>query len=480
VALAAPDSQIQMNPLDNIMRYTLPQHLPDALFRAYDIRGDAALMTPDITYALGRAIASEIRVINECCAVVGRDGRLSSPALIPHLQAGLLAGGVDVIDLGVIPSPLMYFGTCTQETQCGVMLTASHNPKHHNGLKIILQGKALTFDRLTLLKQRILNQDLSTGQGHYSTRDITQSYIEAIVQRTHLKRPYRVVLDCGHAAGSIIAPQVFEALGCEVIPLFCTIDGNFPIHHPDPSRAENLKHLKAAVLEHKADVGFAFDGDADRLGVICNEGHTIWPDQQMMLFAQAVLKQHPNAPIIFDIKCSQHLEHVIEAAGGQPILWKTGHSLIKAKMRECNAPLAGEMSGHIFFDTPWYGFDDGIYAGTRFLQYMDDYAASAAMLRETLPYSASTPELKIPATESQKITAMQALAENLPEGATANTLDGLRLHFKDGWWLIRPSNTTAYLTVRLEANSDAALNALKQHFTHWVQQTCPELDLSVI
>ena len=460
------------------MTYTLPQTLPEDLFRAYDIRGDTALMTPDVTYALARAIAAEMQAQGFHTLALGRDGRLSSPILLPALQAGLLEGGVNIIDLGLVPSPLVYFATCTQETPCGVVLTASHNPKHHNGLKIILNGQALTFDQLQGLKQRILNNQLSEGHGTLTSRDLTQSYIQAITERTTLKRPYRVVLDCGNGAGSDLAPQVFEALGCDVIPLFCTVDGNFPNHHPDPSRAENLKDLKAAVLKHQADVGFAFDGDADRLGVICNTGQTIWPDQQMMIFAQAVLTEHPNAPIIFDIKCSQNLDAVIRSAGGQPILWKTGHSLIKAKMRECKAPLAGEMSGHIFFAEPWYGFDDGIYAGTRFLQHMDAQNTTASQLKATLPSSASTPELKIPVTNTQKHTVMQALAAHIPPEAHVNTLDGLRLHFEHGWWLIRPSNTTAYLTVRLEADTSDHLETLQAQFKDWVTSICPELTLT--
>lgn len=466
------------------MRITPPyhfiRHLPPEPFRKYDIRGDTSILTADVVYTLGQCIAARMHTLDESKIIVGRDARLSSPALSQALKCGLLDGGIDVIDLGIVTSPMVYFATNTLNTQCGIALTASHNPKHHNGLKIVLQGKSLTTEDLQALKQSACAANFNANrQGTLENHDIAPAYIEKITQVVQLKKPMKIALDCGNGAASDIAPRVFKALGCEIIPLYCSFDGNFPNHHPDPSTPENLRDLQMAVDTHKTDAGLAFDGDADRLGVVSNMGRIIWPDQQMMLFAQGVLKQHPGCPIVFDVKCSDHLSKVIEAAGGTPIMWKTGHSLIKAHMRSCQAPLAGEMSGHIFFSDPWFGFDDGIYAGVKLLDYLQQSAHNDLdSMLDSLPKSHSTPEIKLPCADHEKAVVMQRLANALPPQAIVNDIDGLRLSFMNGWWLIRASNTTPHLTTRCEGNSPSSLLALQSQLIEWLNQVCPNLDTS--
>lgn len=448
-------------------KYQLLQDIPAEIFRAYDIRGIVTEnLTPDIVYTIGRALAELFLEHKQPVVVVGRDGRLSSPSLVAALQAGLGAGGIDVIDIGLVPTPLVYFAVHHLNTTSGVMLTGSHNPSDYNGLKIVLQGNSLTELQLKTLYQRILAGNFPTHEAHQIQKEeIIASYIERIVSDVKLARPLKVVIDAGNGAASELAPELFGALGCEVIPLFCKFDGHFPNHHPDPSIPENLTALINEVKRVKADIGLAFDGDADRLGVVTNTGEIIWPDRQMMLFAQDILSRKPGGEIIFDVKCTKHLAPLILAAGGKPFLWKTGHSLIKAKLKERQAVFAGEMSGHLFFSERWYGFDDGLYSGARLLEILAKQSLDATSLFAKLPNSINTPELKIPMHEQEKFGFMQKLQETAQfPGAEIVTVDGLRVEYPYGFGLVRPSNTSPCLTVRFEADNARQLQTIKEQF----------------
>ncbi|MGB6977282.1 MAG: phosphomannomutase/phosphoglucomutase, partial [Gammaproteobacteria bacterium] len=353
------------------MTTTIATSFPSSIFRAYDIRGIVdENLTPDIVFAIGQALGSEALAQGENTIVTARDGRLSGPLLLTALQSGILATGCDVIDIGAVPTPVLYFATHTLATRSGVMLTGSHNPPNYNGLKIVLAGQALSGDQLQGLYQRIVEGRLTQGTGVIQQLNVMDDYIAHIKTTVHLARPLKVVIDAGNGIAGKVAPLLFKALGCEVIELYCEVDGHFPNHHPDPSQPENLQDLIATVKKTRADIGLAFDGDGDRLGVVTEQGEIIWPDRQLMLFASDILRRQPESTIIFDVKCTQHLPRWIEQQGGNPLMWKTGHSLIKAKLRESQAPLAGEMSGHIFFQERWFGFDDGLYAGVRLLEIL--------------------------------------------------------------------------------------------------------------
>lgn len=436
------------------------------IFRAYDIRG----VVPDdlncnTVYSIGCAIGSAAQANEQSEVIIGRDGRLSGPDLIEALAAGIQAAGCDVLDIGMVTTPMLYFATHHCSTQSGVMLTGSHNPANYNGLKIVIAGTTLAEADIADLHRRITDHDLLVGNGHYAERSIEKRYITAITDSVKLHKPLKVVIDCGNGVGGVIAPKVFKALGCEVETLFCEVDGTFPNHHPDPSIMENLQDLMTQVQATGADIGFAFDGDADRLGVVTNQGEVILPDRQMMCFAQAALQEQPGSEIIYDVKCSKHLAEVILQAGGKPTMWKTGHSLVKAKLKETGASLAGEMSGHIFFKQRWFGFDDGVYAGVRLLEILAKQCQSASELFAALPDSVNTPELKLPIPESRKFTLMEALAEQASFGeAKIHTIDGLRVEFDDGWGLVRPSNTTPYLILRFEADDELALSRIQALF----------------
>lgn len=449
------------------MQYTIPAPLPKEMFRTYDIRGEANEqgINEGLAYAIGRGVATELLALNRNKLVVGRDGRLTGPALKKALIQGILDTGVDVIDIGIGPSPLVYFATNILETDSGIMVTASHNPAHHNGFKIVLAGKTLTTDRIQSLYQRIEKQDFSQGHGKIIEKNIVDDYINTITTKVKLSRPLKVVIDCGNGAASDIAPKLFETLGCDVVPLFCEMDGRFPNHHPDPSVPENLQDLIKAVKQHKADIGLAFDGDADRLGVVTNKGEIIWPDRQLMLVAIDVLSRNPNAEIVFDVKCTHHLAKVIEKHHGRPVMFKTGHSILKQKMFDLNAPLAGEMSGHIFFKEDWYGFDDGIYVGARILKILADSNQSSAELFGALPNSFNTPELKLPMPEEKKAKFMEQLLTEADFGnAKRITIDGLRIEYDYGWGLVRPSNTSPYLILRFEADAEDDLQKIQEIF----------------
>lgn len=447
-------------------KYTLPTQIPRDIFRTYDIRGSVEdSLTPDMVYAIGLAIGAEAEALQQKQLVVARDGRLSGPTLLAALIQGLLDSGRHLIDIGVVPTPVLYFATHQLNTQSGVMLTGSHNPANYNGLKTVLNGATLAEAQIQKLYQRLVNRDFVFGDGRIERANILPEYMQRICGDVQLARPMKVVLDAGNGVAGGIAPLLFQQLGCEVIKLFCDVDGHFPNHHPDPSVVDNLRDLQQAVASHKADIGLAFDGDGDRLGVVTDQGTIIWPDRQMMLFAIDVLSRNPGAEIIFDVKSTQHLPLVIAKAGGKPLMWKTGHSLLKAKMQERGAPLAGEMSGHIFFKERWYGFDDGLYAGARLLEILSHDTRSSSAVFNALPDSVNTPELKLFLDEDKKIPFMQKFIETARfENGVINTLDGLRVDFADGWGLVRVSNTTPCLTLRFEAVNEASLQRIEGLF----------------
>ncbi|MDF2866675.1 MAG: phosphomannomutase/phosphoglucomutase [Gammaproteobacteria bacterium] len=449
------------------------------IFRAYDIRGIVAkTLTADVVYTIARAIGSQAVALGERQIAIARDGRLSGPELSKALATGLLDAGLTVIDLGAVPTPLLYFAAHTLATQSGVMLTGSHNPPDYNGLKIVLKGETLAAEAIQALYSRIIDQDFVTGKGQWVKEDILPSYIKTITSDIKLSRPLKIVIDCGNGIPGDVAPELYRTLGCEVIELFCEVDGNFPNHHPDPTQLENIQDLIQAVKHHQADLGLAFDGDGDRLGIVTDAGELIWPDRQMMVFAKDIIARNPNATIIFDVKCSNHLRTLIKQLGGQPLMWKTGHSFIKGKMRETEALLAGEMSGHIFFKERWYGFDDGLYAGARLLEILARDTRSCSSVFKELPDSINTPELKIAIAEEQKFLFIERFVQQAQfTEAKLTTLDGLRADFAYGWGLLRASNTTPYLIMRFEADNLDALGRIQEQFRSQLLAIDPRLTL---
>jgi phosphomannomutase/phosphoglucomutase len=437
-----------------------------SIFRAYDIRGIVGkTLTEQSVHAIGRAFGTMAMEMGEKCMVVGRDGRLSGPPLFGALCAGILSTGCDVIDIGMVPTPLLYYATNVLQTSSGIMLTGSHNPAEYNGLKMTLARQTLTEAQIQKLYHCVMEGHFLQGAGQMSSLDMIERYMTHVSHVIKLARPLKIVVDCGNGVAGCVAPDLYKKMGCEVIELFCDIDGRFPNHHPDPSQTENLHHLIAAVKEHDADMGLAFDGDGDRLGVVTNEGEVIWPDRQLMLFAKAILAYKPGAKIIYDVKCSNHLASMIKAWGGEPIMWKTGHSFIKAKLGETQAALAGEMSGHIFFKDGWYGFDDAIYAGARLLQIIASDVRNVSDIFNDIPNSINTPELKIYVDEDKKFSLMDTLIQSATfNDAEKITIDGLRVNFKDGWGLVRPSNTTPCLVLRFEAETEKALRRIQEAF----------------
>lgn len=456
------------------------QSLDPTIFRAYDIRGVAGkTLTEHAVYMIGKAFGSLILEQGEHQAVVARDGRASGPVLSKALCEGILASGCHVVDIGIAPTPLLYYATKLYEEHSGVMLTGSHNPPDYNGLKMVLKGAALTEADIQGLHTRIQANDFSEGQGEYRQLDITERYITEVLNAVPLKRPLKIVVDAGNGVTGEIAPALFKRMGCEVHELFCEIDGSFPNHHADPSQPENLQDLIHAVKTLKADVGLAFDGDGDRLGVVTSSGEIIWPDRMLMLFATALLAKQPGAKIIYDVKCTSHLAGLITKLGGEPIMWKTGHSLIKAKMAEMGAQIGGEMSGHFFFKDRWYGFDDALYAGARLLEILADNTASSAALFDAIPNSVNTPEMKIAVSDEEKFDLMQLLINNAAFSAAHEvmTIDGLRVNFSEGWGLVRPSNTSPYLVMRFEAINDVVLGQIQEIFREWILSVRPSLIL---
>lgn len=436
------------------------------IFRAYDIRGTyPTTLNEHIAQQIGKALGSEALSLGEHTIIVGRDGRLSSPVLSQALMNGILSTGCHVIDIGIVPTPTLYFAAKTLSTHSGVMVTGSHNPPQDNGLKMVLAGQTLAEEHIQKLYHRIETQNFANGHGNLSTKDMIPDYMSSIFNHIHLNKKLKIVIDCSNGVAGIVAPLLFRQLGCEVIELFTEIDGHFPNHSPDPSQPDNNQHLIAAVKEHQADLGLIFDGDADRLGVISQNGNIIWPDRQMILFAKQVLQQNPGATIIYDVKCTQLLAHAIQEAGGIPLMWKTGHSLVKTKMAETQAKLAGEMSGHIFFNDRWFGFDDGLYAGARLLEILSHAEQSASEIFASIPNSICTPELRIPVSEEQKFSCMTTLIQNAHfKDATIQLIDGLRVEYPFGFGLIRPSNTSPYLIARFEADTEENLKKIQQQF----------------
>jgi phosphomannomutase / phosphoglucomutase len=447
--------------------YSVPTQLPEGCFRAYDIRGDVCEggLSVDVAYAVGLAIGSTAQSMGEQQVIVGRDGRLTGLDFKMALVAGLRQTGCDVIDLGMVPTPLVYYATKVLSANTGVMVTASHNPASHNGFKMVIAGKTVSMQGVQDILQRIKQRDFTAGQGQYSEYTIIQDYIKDVCGKITIKRPLKIVVDCGNGAAGLIAPELYRALGCEVIELFSEVDGRFPNHHPDPTVEKNLQDIIAAVQMHQADLGLAFDGDADRIGLITNTAEIIWPDRQVMLFARDVLSRHQDVNIVFDVKCSANLAKVIVEHGGHAVMSRTGHSLLKQKMLDCNAPMAGEMSGHIFFQEDWYGFDDGVYVGARLMRIVSEQAKSVSDLFKELPDSVNTPELKLPMPEADKADFMQRLLSESDFGdAERITIDGLRIEFPHGWGLVRPSNTSPYLILRFEADTQQNLELIQALF----------------
>ena len=440
-----------------------------AIFRAYDVRGVVGKsLTAGVAKLLGQSIGTVMREKGLREIVVGRDGRLSGPELAGALADGLRLAGIDVIDVGAVPTPVVYYAAYRFNTGCGVAVTGSHNPPDYNGFKIVVGGETLSEGAIQDLYQRIITGALeSDGGGTLRLVDVVPDYIERITADVQTERPLKIVVDCGNGIPGAVAPQVLEGIGCEVIPLYCEVDGTFPNHHPDPSDPHNLEDLILSVKQTGADLGLAFDGDGDRLGVVTRSGEIIFPDRTLMLFARDVLSRQPGATIIYDVKCTGHLKGQILDAGGSPLMWRTGHSLIKAKMRETGAELAGEMSGHFFFKERWYGFDDGIYAGARLLEILagDIEGRTPEDIFATCPKGVSTPELKVEMAEGEHYRFIEKFREKANFGeATLVTIDGVRADWPDGWGLVRPSNTTPILVLRFDADNEQALKRIQDVF----------------
>lgn len=453
--------------------------LPDNIFRAYDIRGVVGdTLSAETAYWIGRAIGSESLAKNEPHVSVGRDGRLSGPELVQQLIQGLHDSGCHVSDVGLVPTPALYYAANVLAGKSGVMLTGSHNPPDYNGFKIVIAGDTLANEQIQALHTRLKTNDLSTGKGSIKKVEILDRYFKQITNDIALARRMKVVVDCGNGAAGVIAPQLIEALNCEVIPLFCDVDGNFPNHHPDPGKPENLVDLIAKVKETGADLGLAFDGDGDRVGVVTNTGNIVFPDRLLMLFAKDVVSRNPGADIIFDVKCTRRLTPLISGYGGRPVMWKTGHSLIKKKMRESGALLAGEMSGHIFFKERWFGFDDGIYSAARLLEILSQEKGTAEEVFATFPNDVSTPEINIDVTDVTKFSIIEALQRDAKWGdAQLTSIDGVRVDYPKGWGLVRASNTTPVLVLRFEADTQAELQRIKDVFHAQLKNVAPDLQL---
>jgi len=443
------------------------------VFKAYDIRGIVG-KNIDEAFAehLGRAFGSEAVAAGEKAVAVGRDGRVSGPGLAAALIRGLVSTGLDVVDIGAVTTPMLYYVAATRAKHgcaSGIQVTGSHNPKDYNGFKMVMAGRAIYGDDIQKLRTRIETETYAKGRGRSAKMDIGAEYAARITGDCKLSRPMKIVVDSGNGIPGASAPAILRALGCEVIDLYSTVDGDFPNHHPDPSKPENLADLIKVVHATGAELGLAFDGDGDRLGVVTKDGHIIYPDRQVMFFARDILKRNKGATIIFDVKCSQRLPVAIRKAGGRPLMWKTGHSLIKAKLKEINAPFAGEMSGHLFFGERWYGFDDAMYTAGRLLEILSRSKNPSAEL-DALPTSFSTPELNVPCAEGEHHAVTAELLARVAdgrlkfEGGEVGTIDGLRVDFADGFGLIRGSNTTPVLVLRFEGHTPEALHRIEAQF----------------
>jgi phosphomannomutase / phosphoglucomutase len=452
---------------------------PKEIFKAYDIRGIVGkTLTAEIVEAIGHAIGSEAVARKQTAICIGRDGRLSGPELSQALARGIQKAGINVIDLGMVATPMTYFAAYELGTNSAVMVTGSHNPPDYNGLKMVLGGETLSGDTIQELRLRLEQNNLTSGSGSYKTHAVAEAYLARIAGDIRLARPMKIIVDCGNGVPGAFAPELYRRLGCTVEEMFCEVDGNFPNHHPDPSVPHNLIDLIARLKTSDAELGFAFDGDGDRLGVVTKDGTIIFPDRQLMLFADDVLSRNPGAEVIFDVKSTRNLFDWIRSRGGKPTLWKTGHSFIKAKMKESGALLAGEMSGHIFFKERWYGFDDGMYAGARMLEYLSKQADPNATLK-SLPDTVNTPELQIRMAEGEHYALMERLQKTarFPDAREVITLDGLRVEYADGFGLARPSNTTPVIVLRFEADSQEAIRRIQDDFRRVIQEQAPDLEL---
>ncbi len=458
----------------------LDVNVPQSIFRAYDIRGVVdETLNEQIVELIGKALASEALAQGQQTLCVGYDGRLSSVPYCEAMTRGIVSTGANAIIVGEVPTPVLYFATHQHQTGTGVMITGSHNPANYNGFKMMIAGNTLSGDDIQKLYQRIVTQDFASGQGARSEQPVDRDYLDTILNDIAVAAPLKVVVDAGNGVAGGLAPALIEELGCEVIPLFCEVDGTFPNHHPDPGKPENLQDLIAAVQQHNADIGLAFDGDGDRVGVVTNAGKIIWPDRLLMLFAKDVVARNPGADIIYDVKCSRRLSSLITGYGGRPVMWKTGHSLIKAKMKETGALLAGEMSGHIFFKERWFGFDDGLYSAARLLEILGVDDRPAEDIFADFPEDVSTPEINITVTDESKFNIVDklcAMKDQFAEGSVS-TIDGLRVDYPNGWGLCRASNTTPVLVLRFEADDEAALQQIKDTFKQVLQQVDSSLNL---
>ncbi|WP_185267946.1 phosphomannomutase/phosphoglucomutase [Halopseudomonas xiamenensis] len=458
--------------------------LPAEIFRAYDIRGVVGrTLTAEHVYWLGRAIGSESLDAGQPQVAVARDGRLSGPELQEQLVRGLCDSGCQVMDLGMVPTPVLYYATHVTEASSGVMLTGSHNPPDYNGLKIVIAGQTLAGERITALHQRLRDNALHLGNGSCAPLQILDDYCQRIVDDVLLARPLKVVVDCGNGVGGVIAQTLIDRLGCDVIPLYCEVDGTFPNHHPDPGKLENLQDLILIVKQHGADLGIAFDGDADRLGVVTPNGESICADRLLMLFAEDIVTRNPGADIVFDVKCTRQLPQLISRLGGRPVMWKSGHSMIKAKMRETQALLGGEMSGHVFFQERWYGFDDGLYAAARLLELISMLAVDRDGINALFGRyvtGMNTPEINLTVGEQRKFELIESLQRSADWGEQARitTIDGIRVDYPDGWGLVRASNTTPVLVLRFEADSAPGLERIRQLFRSQLAAVAPDLELN--
>ena len=452
-------------------------------FKAYDIRGVVgAGIDEAFAEHLGRAFGSEAIKAGERAVAVGRDGRLSGPGLVAALIKGLASTGLDVVDLGPVTTPMLYYVAATRAPHgcsSGIMVTGSHNPKNYNGFKMVLASKAIYGDEIQALRRRMEAEDYTRGQGRTATMDIGAEYLARITGDCKLTRPMKIVVDSGNGIPGASAPGILRALGCEVTELYSEVDGDFPNHHPDPSKPENLADLIRTVRDTDAEIGLAFDGDGDRLGVVTKDGQIIYPDRQLMLFASDILKRVPGGTIIFDVKCTQRLAPLIRKSGGEPLMWKTGHSLVKAKLRETGAPIAGEMSGHIFFAERWYGFDDATYTAARLLEILSRSKNPSKVLN-ALPTSFSTPELNVPCAEGEPKAVVEQLLANakFPGAKEIITIDGLRVDYPDGFGLIRSSNTTPVLVMRFEGHTDAALHRIETDFMAALRAVKPDAQVA--
>ncbi|WP_305823451.1 phosphomannomutase/phosphoglucomutase [Massilia brevitalea] len=456
--------------------------LSKTIFKAYDIRGviDSTL-DAGVARSIGQAFGKAALAKGERKVVIGRDGRLSGPSLSAALAEGLQAAGVDVVDLGMVATPMVYFATNVLEgTRSGIMVTGSHNPPDYNGFKMVLAGEAIYGDAITGLYESIQAHDGKDAeqQGSYSTHDIRAAYIERIVGDVKVARPIKIAVDCGNGVAGAFAGDLYRGMGCEVVELFCEVDGHFPNHHPDPAHPENLQDLIRALQSTDAEIGLAFDGDGDRLGIVTKDGHIIYPDRQMMLFAADVLERNPGAEILYDVKCTRHLGPWIEQHGGRPLMYKTGHSLVKAKLKETGSPLGGEMSGHIFFKDRWYGFDDGLYSGARMLELLTRHADPSSVLN-ALPIATSTPELHLHLQEGENFALMDKLRADakFPSSEKINDIDGLRVEYADGFGLARSSNTTPVIVLRFEGESPEALARIQDEFRSVILAAKPDAEL---